>query len=156
MLCPQAKEHRSPQKLAEVRKDLPQSQWRGWGPANTLILDFRSSELGEKFWLFSPPTRLVKLRYSHLGRPMQVMRRPHHLDRRKQADRLSPPLQRPQRGMAGLGRLPRSAASVETRWPGSQARAAGNSNSLTSFHTTSALPSREKACSLTCEQQNTS
>lgn len=113
----------------------PQSQWRGWGPADTLILDFRSSELGEKFWVSSPPTRLVKLRYSRLRRPMQVMRRPHHLDRRKQADRLSSPLQRPQRGMAGLGRLPRRAASVGTRWPGAQARPAGNSNSLTTVST---------------------
>lgn len=46
------------------------------------------------------------------------------------ACRLSPPLQRPQRGTAGLGRLARSAASMGTRWPGAQVRAAGDSNSL--------------------------
>lgn len=48
----------SPQKLVEVRKALPQNHCRGWGPANTLTLDFQSSELGGKFRLLSA-TRLV-------------------------------------------------------------------------------------------------
>lgn len=104
MICPQAKEHRSPQKLAEVRKDLPQSPWRGRGPADTLILDFHSSELGEKLRLLSPPTQLVKLRYSRLRRLMRVMRLSHHLDRRKQADcpHLFRGRRRGQQGWAGF------------------------------------------------------
>ena len=59
-----------------------------------------------------------------------------------QASRLSPPLQRPQKGTAELGRLPRSAASVGTRWPGAQARAAGNSNRLTTVSTLPQLSHR--------------
>ena len=85
MICPLAKECMSPQKLVEVRKALPQSHCRGWGPANTLTLDFRSSELGGKFRLLSA-TRQVELCYSHLRRLMQLMRRSLHLDRHEHAN----------------------------------------------------------------------
>lgn len=52
LMRPQAKESLEPPKLEKAREDSPLETTEGVQPANTLLLDFWPSELGENKFLF--------------------------------------------------------------------------------------------------------